>query len=218
MPKLFSVGLVVILLSMSRFNRSFIGPQSTIAQSAKSMVRCLDLPYSKELPQGPACEKELFARRGNPFMFPVHDGVAFGVSSGPDRPSALVRWADNQTDKPVEFYSCCNSTFFNSIDVFDSSGHRVLSKEDLLVQRALEEGRETVEVCTCSGTFTVQPHTIQIVDSVEISVRYTLQPGRYIISERTSRTSERSTVNGRATEPQPPHGFVLDVKQCLGVD
>jgi hypothetical protein len=211
-PKPFFVGLVVILLSMGWFTPSVTSPQSSVTQSVKSRVRCLGLPYSKELPQGPACEKELFARWGHPFMFPVHDGIASGVSSGPDRPSTLVRWVENQTDKPVELFSCCNSTFFDSIDVFDSTGHRVLSKTDLAVQKAHEEGREMLEVCTCSGTSIVQPHTIQIVDSVEISVRYNLQPGRYIISERNNLAIDYPIVNGQGSGPQPPHGFVLEVK------
>jgi hypothetical protein len=145
-------------------------------------------------------------------MFPVHDGVAFGVSSGPDRPSTLVRWADNQTDKPAGFSYCCHLTFFNSIDVFDSSGHRVLSKDDLIVQKALEEGRNPVQICTCSGSFTIPPHTIQIVDSVEISDGYTLQPGRYIVSERKTRTTEHPIVNAQASGSQPPYGFVFDMK------
>jgi hypothetical protein len=39
-------------------------------------------------------------------MFRERDGIAFGVSSGPDKPSELYLWADNQTDKALSLPFC----------------------------------------------------------------------------------------------------------------
>src|SRR5580693_5149716 len=117
-------------------------------------------------------------------MFPARDGIAVGVSSGSDKPAALYLWADNQTDKAETFYICCVSTLFENIDIFDSEGRRFLSKGDKAEQKARSEGRETVQVCSCSGWFSLPPQTIRLVDSADVSQGYTLQPGRYTVSER----------------------------------
>jgi hypothetical protein len=152
----------------------------------ESKITCTDIePNAKDLPlPGPACEKELFARRGRPFMFPTRDGIAVGVSYGLDKPAKLYLWFDNQTDKAKTFYVCCVSTLFENIDIFDSEGHRVLSTADNAEQKARSEGRETVQVCTCSGSLSLPPNTMRLVDSAYLTQQYTLQPGRYIISER----------------------------------
>ena len=153
--------------------------------SVESRVSCTDKPYAKDLPPpGPACEKELFARRGRPIMFSSRDGIAYGISSGPDNPSALYLWADNHTDKTVILPFCCVSTLFARVDIFDSKGHRVLSKTDQAELKARADGREIVQVCTCSGSSSVPPHTIQLFLFADISEGYTLPPGRYTISER----------------------------------
>jgi hypothetical protein len=134
------------------------GPNAT---SSDSTVSCADRPNAKDLPPpGPACEKELLARRGRPYMFPARDGLAYGVSSSPEDPSALNLWTDNQTDRAVSLFFCCVSTLFAHIDIFDSEGNRVLSRTDRAEQKARSEGREIVQVCTCSGSSSVPPHTI----------------------------------------------------------
>ncbi len=160
--------------------------QNEHTKSFESTIRCTDKPYARDLPPpGQACEKELFARRGRPFMFPARDGIAFGVSSSPDEPSELYLWADNQTGQAVDLIYCCISTLFDHIDMFDSEGHRVLSKTDQAAQKALSEGRQLVQVCTCSGWSSVPPHTVQLFVFADISDGYTLKSGRYTISERS---------------------------------
>jgi hypothetical protein len=181
-------------------------------KSIESTVSCTDSSYAKELPPpGPACEKELFARRGRPFMFPAHDGIAFGVSSGPDKPVTLHLWADNQTDKPESLYFCCVSTLFGHSDVFDSEGHRVLSKDDQVEQKARLEGRVTVEVCSCSGWLSVPPHTIQLLDSEDISRGYNLQPGRYNVSERNPLSPYNLTPDEHEAAHHNPDGLTISV-------
>jgi hypothetical protein len=186
---------------------SNLGPKST-----ESAVRCIDIPYSKDLPPpGQGCEKELFARRGRPFMFPARDGVAFGVSSRPDKPTDLYLWADNQTGEAVSLYFCCVSTLFDHIDIFDSKGHRVLSEMDRTEQKALSEGRELVQVCSCSGWASVPPHAIQLFVFSDISQRYTLQPGRYTISERNPPATYNLRPDEREAAPHAPPGLAISI-------
>jgi hypothetical protein len=118
-------------------------------------------------------------------MFPAHNGIAFGISSEPDKPSSLNLWVDNQTDKGESLYFCCVSTLFDHIDIFDSAGHRVLSRADVIEQKTREEGRTIVNVCTCSGWSQIPPHTIQVFIFADISEEYTLPPGHYTITERS---------------------------------
>jgi hypothetical protein len=154
--------------------------EDTSTATKESKVSCSDnKPSAKPLPPAsPACEEEVLRRRGRPFMFPPRNGIAFGVSSEPDKPSSLNLWADNQTEKPVSIPFCCASTIFEFIEIFDSAGHRVPSRWDQLNLKT------SPSVCTCSGDRVVSPHTIQIVDFADVSMQYSLQPGRYTISER----------------------------------
>jgi hypothetical protein len=56
-------------------------------------------------------------------MFSAHDnGVAFGVSSAPDRPRDLTLWVDNQTDTSMTFFVCCSAFLLTQIDIYNSAG------------------------------------------------------------------------------------------------
>jgi hypothetical protein len=105
------LALVVLLVNQSGSVDTHLQTSTNSnTKSVESTVSCTDGSYAKDLlSPGPACEKELFARRGRPFMFPARDGIAVGVSSGPDKPAALYLCADNQTDKAETFYICCAS-------------------------------------------------------------------------------------------------------------
>jgi hypothetical protein len=184
-------------------------PNTTFIESA---VSCTDRAYAEDLPSpGPACEKELFRRRGRPLMFPARDGIAFGVSSGPDKPSELYLWVDNQTDKAVSLSFCCVSTLFAHIDIFDSEGHRVLSKVDRAEQKARSEGREIVQVCTCSGSSAIPSHRIQLFVFADISEGYTLQPGRYTISERNPPAPYNLGSDGHEVAPHSQPGLAVSI-------
>jgi hypothetical protein len=162
---------------------STAGKTSTIIEST---VACHDVSNAKPLPPpGPACERELFARRGRPFMFAARAGIAYGVSFNPEKHSELYLWAENRTDQASDYLLfCCEATLLDAIIIYNSARHRVLSKSDELARKALSEGRELVPVCTCSGSVIVPAHTIQLFDSADISADYSLGPGRYIISAR----------------------------------
>ena len=210
-----SSAVACVLLVMSQGDLACVPPQAAggpDTKSIKSTIECTESPYAKELPPpGPACEKELLARRGQPFMFSAHNGVAFGVSFGPDKPSTLFLWADNQTDKPVNLLICCGSTLAEHIDIFDSEGHRVLSKTDQAEQKTRSEGREMVQVCTCSGWVSVPPHTIRLLDSTEISAWYSIQPGRYTISERDPPAAYNLKPDERGVTLDAPPGLSISI-------
>lgn len=150
-----------------------------------SEVECIDRQSAEPLPlPGPACEKEVFARHGRPFMFPARDGIAYGVSLDSGKPTSLNLWVDNETNetKPIGF--CCISTLARHIDIFDSQGHRVLSLDDEIERKAFSEGHEVEEVCSCSGEVDIKPHTMRILDHAALVQLYSLGSGRYIVSER----------------------------------
>ena len=174
-------------------------PTINAAESSTSVVACLD-PFatSGSLPNGKGCEEELFARRGRPFLFPAHDGVAYGVSANPNNNSALYLWADNRTTQTVRVAACCAMTLFEHIYVFDSLGQRVLSKTD----HGLSKGEQMVKVCTCSPAFSIPPYTIQLVDSAEISQEYVLKSGSYTISERFPPVSDTASNTSNRTPEQ----------------
>jgi hypothetical protein len=184
-----------------------------ISATSNSKVSCADnKPFAKPLPSpGPACEQEVFARRGRPFMFPARNGIAFGVSSEPDKPSSLNLWVDNQTDKAESLYFCCASTLFDHIDIFDSRGHRVMSKTDQIEQKARAEGRTIIDACTCSGWSAIPPHTIQIFVSADISQGYALQPDRYTISERSPRPPYNLHPDENEGAPKVPLGLAISI-------
>lgn len=151
-----------------------------------SRVECYDNSKAKRdwpLP-GPECAKQVFAKFGQPFMFPAQNGIAYGISSTPDDPSNLSLWADNQTPTTQDFYVCCISTVLDHIDVYDEKSHRILSESDKFEQKAQAEGRPTVKACSCSRWATIPPHVIDYLGSADLSRGYTLPSGKYTVSER----------------------------------
>jgi hypothetical protein len=183
------------------------------AKTSESIVACTDnSKKAGELPPpGPQCAKEEFAKRGHPFMFAAHDGVAFGVSSGPDKPSTLYLWTDNRTEKDVDLYVCCLSTLFEHIDIYDSAGVLLLSRADQAARKAGWEGRVVVEECTCSGWVLVPPHTIKFVESADILDGYVLPGGRYIIAERPPASGSNPRPEAQTPASSAPSGLAISI-------
>jgi hypothetical protein len=151
-----------------------------------SRVQCYDNSKAKRdwpLP-GPECAKQVFAKFGEPFMFPPQNGIAYGISSAPDNPSNLSLWVDNQTPAPQYFLLCCISTVLDHIDIYDERKHRILSESDKFEQKARAEGRPTAKACSCSGWATIPPHIVAYLGSADLSRGYALPPGKYTVSER----------------------------------
>lgn len=105
-------------------------------------------------------------------------GIAFGVSSPQGKPTTVYIWLDNQTAKPTSYYVCCNTSFLNDIEVYDSAGQRLLQKGE---QSGQEICDREVTICSCSTWVSVPPHTLQVVDSGVLSDGYLLSPGRYFV-------------------------------------
>jgi hypothetical protein len=57
----------------------------------------------------------------------------------------------------MTLYVCCISTVFEPIELFDSEGHRVMSKSDHIVQNAHSK---TVQQCSCSAWVVRFPNAI----------------------------------------------------------
>jgi hypothetical protein len=184
------------------------------AKSGESIVACTDnSKKASELPPpGPECAKEEFAKRGQPFMFPAHRGVAYGISSGPGKPSTLYLWADNRTEKDADLLICCVSTLFEQIDIYDSAGVRLLSKADQAARKAGLEGRVVVGGgCTCSGWVLVPPHTIKFLEFADISDGYVLPSGRYIIAERPPVSGSNPKLEAQTGASSTPPGLDISI-------
>jgi hypothetical protein len=175
-----------------------------------SRVECYDSSKPKRdwpLP-GPECAKQVFAKFGEPFMFPAHNGISYGISAAPDDAATLSLWADNQTPTSQDFLMCCISTVLNHIDVHDERGRRIPSESDKMKQKSQAEGTPTIEVCSCSGWVSIPPHVIAYLGSAKLSDGYVLPAGKYIISERwpPSKTSFSTESNGK-----PPEGLSVSI-------
>ncbi len=149
-----------------------------------SKVACVDdtIPKSKLLLPGPQCEAREFAKRGKPAMSPPRNGVALGVSSPPNQPATVYVWADNQSDQPRSFYVCCGLSFLDAVDVYDSTGRRLITGQERKEQETCAKGGGFTESCTCSLWISVPPHTMQIMFCGDIEESYKLKPGRYYVS------------------------------------
>jgi hypothetical protein len=193
---------------------SFLHPSMAgkTSLAIESTVACRDVPYATPLPPpGPACEQELFARRGRPYMFAARNGIAYGLSFNPEKHSELYLWAENTTDQCEDLLFCCATTLLGNIVIYSSDRHRVLSKSDGLARKALSEGRELVQVCTCSGSVNVLAHRIRLFDSADISLDYVLGPGRYIIAERNPPGSYHLKSDWTDDLPQAPAGLEVSI-------
>lgn len=149
-----------------------------------SKVACVDytIPKSQLLSPGSQCEAREFAKRGKPAMSPPRNGVAFGVSSPPNEPATVYVWVDNRSDQPRSFYVCCGLSFLDAVDVYDSTGRRLITGQERKEQETCAKGGAFTESCTCSLWISVPSHTMQIMFSGDIQKTYDLQPGRYFVS------------------------------------
>ena len=216
MAKVFCPILAVLLFSVISSSSGRAHQQASGNADVKSseyMVACTDnsKPPSELPPPGPKCAKEEFSKRGRPFMFPAHRGVAYGISSDPGKPSTLYLWADNRTEKDVDLLICCMSTLFEQIDICDSAGVRLPSKVDKYEQKARLEGRTAVGGCTCSGWVLVPPHTVKFLESADISVGYILPAGRYIIAERPPVSGLNPRPQAQTAASSAPSGLAISI-------
>jgi hypothetical protein len=188
------------------------------ALQSSSKVVCIDYskPASALASPGPQCEKEEFAKNGRPVMSPTSRGVAFGVSSPSGKPTIVHVWMDNQTDNPQSYYMCCATTFLDAIDVYDSGGHRLLSKSEQGVRKMCAAGQVFEKSCSCSAIFSIAPHTMQVVESGSIEEPYELQPGRYFVTLSAVHRSDCESLNkslAEAANTEPKNAIMVVIQE-----
>ncbi len=151
-----------------------------------------ELPYA---PQG-SCET---LNTGLVFtMFPVHNGIAFGISlSQPwfqeGAPIPLTVFVENQTDKEFNFATCSSFLDTWDIDVYDAHGKRVLTDAE---QR---EAKGEIVGYTCMIPDPQAP--------LDVNGQYKLEPGHYLLAERLFRSGKWIH-----TLPRPSQALAIDPK------
>jgi len=140
-------------------------------------------------------------------MSPPKVGIAIGLSSSPTNPASIFVWIDNQTDREQSYYMCCGSTFRRAIDVYDSGGHRLLSKAEREARKICKSEKIIISSCTCSTDILIAPHTMKVVDSGSIQDAYELSPGRYfVVTARVNREDcdalAKSAAEAASAEPR----------------
>lgn len=181
------ISIAGVILSISLFTYASLASQASpapISAPTPSLVACVDpgKSPSQTAPAGAQCAALEFARKGKPLLSAATDGVAFGVSVPPGKAGLIYIWMDNQTDEQKYYLACCRATFLERFDIYDSSGQRILNREEEKDRNACFKGSTFALECTCSGLVEVKPHTMQIVDSGDIADGYSLQPGLYALA------------------------------------
>src|SRR5260370_127975 len=97
-----------------------------------------------------------------------------------------MHWLSNESDAPQHYGVCCELTFLQKIQVFNSSG---LPLESAAHKRLRERksDNDLVVACSCPTVLTVEPGSRQVVEQGTINrkdVAYELPPGHYTIRER----------------------------------
>jgi hypothetical protein len=174
-----------------------------------------------QVPVSGRCAKDASADTGQPVMFPGHGSVRRGLSTRPARYGErlpVLLWFDNSGDVPTSESSCGIDWFWSTgIAVFDSRGHRVLSRVEE-EDRKTDRKPERLMSCTrnvpievpkqsCLHTSFSEPdHDL----SVDLSKLYELPPGRYFVVpvEPRSESTER-----KDTPVAPQDGLIVTVEE-----
>lgn len=157
-----------------------------------------------QTPSAPPLPKEMAEQvsedTGRPVILDYQRGpLIWGLSTkrvAYGQPIPLLLWLYNPTDKPAGVATCSDIGFFWTfrMSVFDSSGERVLSREEQRMlsdlQKPPAEPRFTiVPVCARNFSIYIPPHTIRHGNfstlefdfSWDLREHYSLSPGRYVI-------------------------------------
>lgn len=144
-----------------------------------SHVECADnstiLPKEDRTPE--RCSESDFALYGKPVMFPMHGGLAYGISVSPMNPTLITIWLDNQTQSPYVYGFCCELTFARAFELHGENGGRVPRKEEIKKGELRNSNTQWVESCSCSGWVNIPSNALKVVDSGHLRNAYTLAPG-----------------------------------------
>jgi len=168
--------------------------------------RLSDLP-----PPGPECAKQEFEKRGRPLMSAAQNGIAYGFSSPQNGSTTVYMWLDNQTNESQTYSTCSTSNVINAVDVYDSAGRRLLSRQDQDKQKICAEHKEFslefLPMCTWTKMVIIAPHTMQVVDSNDLQSSYVLSPGRFFIvpahvQRQTCESLSKTLEEARQVKPE----------------
>ena len=135
------------------------------------------------------CSRLDWMTKGRPIFVDSRDGVRLGISTQKDvvafgEPVMVDIWVDNRSDKPVNSGGRC-PPYLHFGDVFDASGHRLISNREQTKLDAGKNGRTTVDVCESTEILVAIPaHTCATpVDAHgdNYTLDYKLAPGVYYV-------------------------------------
>ena len=144
------------------------------------------------------CAANLSADTGRPVMFPPRGALTWGLSSRAvsyGEPDSVLLWLFNPKDKPQPVWTCMDIGQFwlSGIDVFDSSGHRVLTRAEEKDKGfpGLKDVNLYSCLVSCARNFTIDiaPHSCAHTTfsasaydfARDLRNYYSLPPGRYRI-------------------------------------
>ena len=78
-------------------------------------------------------------------------------------------------------------------------------------QKVRSDGRELVQVGTCSGSSSVPPHTVQLFVFADISEEYALPSGHYTISERKPAATYNRMPDAHEAALHTPPGLPISI-------
>jgi hypothetical protein len=170
------------------------------------------------LPQ--ACSKVDVAKYGRPVMFSDGQGVNEGVSVlhshfKKNEPAIIYIWLSNESEGPVDMFTCCEFSFLRNIQVLDASGHRVASSFEMSECNNRETGKTPIRVCTCSGPLThYAPGSCGVVDFGTLNrpdTAYDLAPGKYTVTQKSPLNNDPFRPVERAHTPT--RGLVITIEK-----
>ncbi len=131
------------------------------------------------LPKG--CSQADIANYGQPVMFSRVNGIAFGASTERSKFQKgetiyVAIWLSNKSHRAVLTGGC--SLLEDYIDVFDSSGRRLLSEAE-------KDGRESIRVCSGTpGVMNRRHGFCGVISGGVLNREYNLTPGTYTVRQK----------------------------------
>ena len=146
---------------------------------------------SSELPKG--CSQADMAKYGHPVMFSQVNGVTFGASTERNKfqqgePISVAVWLSNESHRIVQTGGC--SFLEDKIDVFDSTGRRLLSEAEKADIKLRQEGRQSIRVCSDSLPLMNRRHGFcGVIGGGVLNREFNLPPGKYTIKQKKTGAS-----------------------------
>ena len=144
------------------------------------------------------CAATASADTGQPTMLPSRGSVNWGLSTKDATygdPVSVLLWLYNPTDKPQSVWTCMDIDWFwlGGIDVFDGSGHRVLTRAEVKQKERSPAGGTMLSACAfvCTRNFPIEiaPHSCAHTTfskpaydfARDLATYYLLPPGHYFL-------------------------------------